>query len=236
VKSVNRTSEFCLAGRFFNLRQGGRPSDFSMQWRRGQSQAHPRSRPKQLSYERSGCTPRIRGQAQIRRKAGCSSMRTGPKIRQNTLGTSRQWRLIYSRSPQRASISTASSQCCLSMTSLKIDVGDTFAYDATGQEDKFHKEFKAADPIFGILPKETGEYLRGLWEEYELGGTPDAARTRSTASPYTSQLPHERPLLASTWGYAVASPGTERHHRARLSVPLGVVLQIVEDAVAKGDA
>ncbi len=57
---------------------------------------------------------------------------------------------------------------------VEIDAGDTYAYDAKGDQDKAQRESAAADRIFGMLPEELGAELRGLWEEFEAGQTPTA--------------------------------------------------------------
>jgi len=61
---------------------------------------------------------------------------------------------------------------------VEIDSGDVFIYDYIGKPDasaeKFAKESKAAQRIFGLMPKEAGEELRGLWEAYERMDTPEA--------------------------------------------------------------
>lgn len=57
---------------------------------------------------------------------------------------------------------------------VEIDAGDTYAYDAVGATDKREREEKAADRIFGLLPKDQGIYFRELWEEFEAYETADA--------------------------------------------------------------
>lgn len=57
---------------------------------------------------------------------------------------------------------------------VEIDAGDTYAYDAAGATDKRKREEKAADRIFGLLPKDQGIYFRELWEEFEAYETADA--------------------------------------------------------------
>lgn len=119
---------------------------------------------------------------------------------------------------------------------VEIDVGDTFAYDTKGNEEKPQKESIAADRIFGILPRKTGVEMRKLWEEYEAGETPDGA--------YAHSIDRFLPILHNyrTDGYA-----WRRHAITRTQVvkrnaiiergcpPLWpVLLAIVDDAVAKG--
>ena len=57
---------------------------------------------------------------------------------------------------------------------VEIDAGDTYAYYAAGATDKREREEKAADRIFGLLPKDQGIYFRELWEEFEAYETADA--------------------------------------------------------------
>ena len=57
---------------------------------------------------------------------------------------------------------------------VEIDAGDTYAYDSVGVLDKREREEKAADRIFGLLPKDQGSYFRELWEEFEAYETADA--------------------------------------------------------------
>ena len=57
---------------------------------------------------------------------------------------------------------------------VEIDAGDTYAYDAAGATAKREREEKAADRIFGLLPKDQGIYFRELWEEFEAYETADA--------------------------------------------------------------
>jgi putative hydrolase of HD superfamily len=57
---------------------------------------------------------------------------------------------------------------------VEIDAGDTYFYDEAAEFDKSTREQRAADRLFGILPADQGEELRALWEEFELGETPEA--------------------------------------------------------------
>ena len=57
---------------------------------------------------------------------------------------------------------------------LVIDAGDTYAYDEAGALTKEKREKAAADRIFGILPKEQGTWMRGLWDEFEACNTPES--------------------------------------------------------------
>lgn len=57
---------------------------------------------------------------------------------------------------------------------VEIDAGDTYAYDEVAKETQREREENAAKRIFGMLPKEQGEYFHALWEEFEAYETPEA--------------------------------------------------------------
>ena len=68
---------------------------------------------------------------------------------------------------------------------VEIDAGDTYAYDEAALATKDEREKAAADRIFGILPDDQRDALRGLFEEFEAGKTPEAkfARTMDNFQP-----------------------------------------------------
>ncbi len=57
---------------------------------------------------------------------------------------------------------------------VEIDAGDTYCYDDAGNATKADREKRAADRLFGLLPKEQEAEFRGLWEEFEERETPEA--------------------------------------------------------------
>lgn len=57
---------------------------------------------------------------------------------------------------------------------VEVDAGDVFVYDEAAQAHKAAREQQAAERLFGLLPAEQGAWLRGLWEEFEAGQTPEA--------------------------------------------------------------
>jgi len=63
---------------------------------------------------------------------------------------------------------------CLIHDLVEIDAGDTYAYDPEGIKTQKEREKAAADRIFGLLPKEQGRELRGLFEEFEAYETPES--------------------------------------------------------------
>lgn len=56
---------------------------------------------------------------------------------------------------------------------VEIDAGDSFVYDAKAMQSKAEKEQRAADRLFGLLPK-TGAELKDLWADYELQNCPES--------------------------------------------------------------
>ena len=65
----------------------------------------------------------------------------------------------------------------------------TFAYDAAANRNKREREQRAADQVFGMLPKGQGGELRALWEEFEQEQTPDAM--------FAAALDRFQPLFAN---------------------------------------
>jgi len=57
---------------------------------------------------------------------------------------------------------------------IEIYAGDTFAYDAQGNESKEQREQDAADKLFALLPDKQAAEYRSLWEEFDGMETPDA--------------------------------------------------------------
>ena len=119
---------------------------------------------------------------------------------------------------------------------VEIDAGDTFAYDAKANEDKEAREQRAADRIFGLLPREQGAELRALWEEFELGETPSAR--------FAIALDRLQPLLSNhhAKGGSWKAHGVNRAQVLRRMAPIEhaapllwpTVLDIVEQNCALG--
>lgn len=118
---------------------------------------------------------------------------------------------------------------------VEIDVGDTFAYDTKGHEDKPEKESKAADRIFGTLPLSQKQECIDLWQEYERAETPTGA--------YAHAIDRFLPILHNyrTDGHAWRQHGITRTQVMvrNAIVERGcpalwpVLLEIVSDAVAR---
>jgi len=70
---------------------------------------------------------------------------------------------------------------------VEIDAGDTFAYDSTGQVDKYDREVQAAKRLFGLLPIVQEQELMDLWIEFENKETDEAK--------FASSLDRLQPLI-----------------------------------------
>ena len=57
---------------------------------------------------------------------------------------------------------------------VEIDAGDTYAYDEKAKETEAERENAAAERIFGLLPADQEQELRGLWEEFTAYETVEA--------------------------------------------------------------
>lgn len=57
---------------------------------------------------------------------------------------------------------------------VEVDAGDTLCYDEVANLGKAAREQAAADRIFGLLPNETAQQFRALWDEFEAGETAEA--------------------------------------------------------------
>ncbi|MGR4991400.1 HD domain-containing protein [Vibrio rotiferianus] len=57
---------------------------------------------------------------------------------------------------------------------VEIDAGDTFVYDVAASKEQEQKELKAAERLFGMLPREQGDELFTLWKEFEAAQSDDA--------------------------------------------------------------
>ena len=57
---------------------------------------------------------------------------------------------------------------------VEIDAGDTYAYDVEGLKTQEEREKRAAERIFGLLPDDQKDKLKGLFEEFEAYETPEA--------------------------------------------------------------
>lgn len=70
---------------------------------------------------------------------------------------------------------------------IEIDAGDTYAYDDAANITKRERELQAAERLFSILPFDQAQYMRGLWDEFEEGKTPEAK--------FAGMLDHIQPIM-----------------------------------------
>ena len=120
---------------------------------------------------------------------------------------------------------------------VEIDAGDTYAYDAAGQETKEERELAAADRIFGLLPDDQARKCRMLWDEFEAKETPEAR--------FVNTLDRVQPVLLTD----NANGKSWREHGVKKSwikkrnenTHLGseelseYVMKLIEENVAKGN-
>lgn len=62
---------------------------------------------------------------------------------------------------------------------VEIYAGDTYAHDWAAREAAKEREAEAATRLFAELPEDLGRELRGWWDEFEAGETPEAAYARA---------------------------------------------------------
>lgn len=79
---------------------------------------------------------------------------------------------------------------------IEIDAGDTYAYDVKANESKRAREVKAADRIFGLLPKDQKEEYRALWDEFEAIQTPE--------SKFANALDKMQPVLLNNASHGIS--------------------------------
>jgi putative hydrolase of HD superfamily len=119
---------------------------------------------------------------------------------------------------------------------VEIDAGDAFCYDADANVGKEERERSAAERIFGLLPAQQANELRGLWQEFEAGASADAR--------FAVALDRLQPLLLNFAGKG----GSWRQHRVthdQVMVRMApirhgapelwpAVVRLLDEAVARG--
>ncbi|WMN86305.1 HD domain-containing protein [Vibrio parahaemolyticus] len=119
---------------------------------------------------------------------------------------------------------------------VEIDAGDTFVYDTATSKEQAEKEIKAAERLFGMLPREQGKELLALWYEFEAAQTDDAK--------YAKALDRLIPMLLNYHndGQSWQEHGVTREQALTINkrIELGSVTlwdkakEIIEDATDKG--
>ncbi len=118
---------------------------------------------------------------------------------------------------------------------VEIDAGDTFAFDTVGYLDKAEREQAAAARIFGLLPGDQGAELRGLWEEFEAGESPEAkfANMADRLMPALQNYSND----GGTWREANLDRAKVAHRMEPISAAAPVyayVNDLIDQAVAQG--
>ena len=93
---------------------------------------------------------------------------------------------------------------CVVHDLVEIYAGDTFAYDVAGNIGKKEREDAAADKLFAQLPKDQGDMIRDLWEEFDAMETADAK--------YAACMDRLQPFFHNTLtdGFTWVESGTNR--------------------------
>ncbi len=120
---------------------------------------------------------------------------------------------------------------------IEIYAGDTFLYDEEMTKTKEKREKESAEKIYSILPKEQGQEIKALWEEFEEKKTKEAI--------FCATLDRIQPIILNyltkggTWkkhnvtkemvlkkGYLIFEQADERLKQ--------YVLDIIEESIEKG--
>jgi putative hydrolase of HD superfamily len=98
---------------------------------------------------------------------------------------------------------------------VEIDAGDTFAYDTARLAGQHAREARAADRIFGLLPRDQAAEFRALWDEFEERRTPEAK--------FAAALDRFQPVLlnCSTGGAAWKRHGVTLERVIARNAPIG---------------
>lgn len=87
---------------------------------------------------------------------------------------------------------------------VEVDAGDTPMHGGVSAREQAEREARAAERLFGILPRPEGDALLALWREFEAGETADAA--------FAKALDRAQPLMANV----LTGGGTWVAHRLTL--------------------
>lgn len=120
---------------------------------------------------------------------------------------------------------------------IEIDAGDTYAYDAAGNETKRAREMAAADRIFALLPTDQAAEFRGLWDEFEAMETIEAK--------FANTLDKVQPLLLNdasggkSWAEHGVKASQVKGRNARTPEGSEVLWQyaktLIEENISKGN-
>ncbi len=120
---------------------------------------------------------------------------------------------------------------------VEIDAGDTFAFDVVANADKVDRETAAAARLFGMLPEDSAQRMRELWEEFEAAVTP-TARFANALDRFQGLLVNDAPGDGGTWRLHEVSSSQIMSRMAPIESGAPalwpVVLDAVERAVSSG--
>ena len=115
--------------------------------------------------------------------------------------------------------------------SKEVDAGDTYAYDYEAQKTVKEREQKAADHLFGLLPPDQGQYLRGLWDEFEAYETPESC--------FAHVLDNFQPFLLNafsegkSWKEHGASDANIRRRNPKTAETAPAIWALMEEMIRK---
>jgi putative hydrolase of HD superfamily len=119
---------------------------------------------------------------------------------------------------------------------VEIDAGDTPIYDEQARATQSERERRAADRIFGLLPRGQGQRLRALWEEFEAHETPEAR--------FAKAMDRLQPLLNNyfTKGSTWKEVGVTEEQVIAINQPIGLsspqlwayAQELIKDAAHQG--
>ncbi len=119
---------------------------------------------------------------------------------------------------------------------VEIDAGDTYCYDAAGNDGKAAREELAAQRIFGLLPDDQSAELHALWTQFEARETPEAKF--AAALDRLMPILHNYHTQGRSWlahGITSAQVTERNRHAGEGSETLwAYVEEIIADAVKQG--
>jgi putative hydrolase of HD superfamily len=119
---------------------------------------------------------------------------------------------------------------------VEIDAGDTYCYDAAGNDDKAERETVADRRIFGLLPGDQQAEMHALWTEFEARVTPEAKL--AAALDRLMPILHNFHTEGRSWrehGITKTQVLERNRHSSEGSEALWQYIEtIIEDAVDKG--
>lgn len=119
---------------------------------------------------------------------------------------------------------------------VEIDAGDTYCYDAAGNDGKAEREQIAARRIFGLLPEDQQEETHDLWQEFETRETPEARF--AAALDRLMPILHNYHTQGQSWREHGITSSQVRVHNGHMAEGSETLWQYVEalisDAVGQG--